>query len=29
MSDSNQELLDHVGVTRVQQAYADLASRRA
>jgi hypothetical protein len=23
------ELLDHVGITRVQQAYADIASRRA
>jgi hypothetical protein len=29
MTDPTQELLDHVGVTRVQQAYADLASRRA
>ena len=29
MTDANQELLDHVGVTRLQQAYADLATRRA
>ena len=30
MTDSStRELLDHVGVTRLQQAYADLATRRA